>query len=172
MTLIPTIETERLLLRAPDMTDFEVYAAFRTGPRSVGVGGPYSKAQAFDSLGEIIGHWQLRGFGRWMAADKETNVPMGVVGPYHPEDWPEPEIAWTVFDNAEGKGIAFEAAMASREYAYNTLGWKTAISCIFPDNLRSIALAERMGATVDGHFVHEDIGRLNIYRHPSSEALA
>ena len=103
--MIPTLQTERLILRAPRDNDFEAYADFRTSERARTVGGPYSRAQAFEQLCAIIGHWSLRGYGRWMVADRDTDAPLGIVGLYYPEDWPEPEIAWSVFADAEGRGI-------------------------------------------------------------------
>ena len=168
---IPTFETERLRLRAPGWSDFETYAAFRTSERARGVGGPYSRGSAFDSLADMIGHWHLRGYGRWLVADKKTDEPLGAVGLMYPEDWPEPEIAWTVFANAEGKGVAFEAAVFTRKYAYQVLGWTTLISCTLPENRRSMALAERMGAVWESDFEHPDLGTLNIWRHIGPEAL-
>lgn len=171
MTPIPTVETENLRLRCAEMRDFDAYAAFRASDRAAYVGGPNTRTQAFDKLGEIIGHWHLRGYGRWMVADKHTDEPLGVVGLFFPDDWPEPEIAWSVFETAEGRGVAFEAAMAARDYAYNTLGWTTAISCTEPGNARSQALAERMGATFERKFVTVDGLNLNVYRHPSQAEL-
>ncbi|MEM9605645.1 MAG: GNAT family N-acetyltransferase [Pseudomonadota bacterium] len=164
---IPTLETPRLRLRAPRLDDFEAFAAFRADPvRSVFVGGPYTEAQAFDQLGELIGHWHLRGFGRFMIADRESDAALGVTGPYHPADWPEPEIAWSVFAHAEGRGIAFEAATAARRYAYDTLGWTTAISLVSIENTRSASLAKRLGCTRDPDFIHPDFGRMGCWRHP------
>lgn len=163
---IPTLETERLRLRAPTMADFPAWAAFRADPvRSAGVGGPVGEAAAFEKFGEIIGHWQLMGFGRFLVADKATDAALGVVGPYHPPDWPEREIAWSVFAAAEGRGIAYEAALASRDYAFGTLGWDTAMSMIAQGNARSIALAERMGCTREDDYVHPDIGSMQLWRH-------
>lgn len=172
MTKIPTLETKRLTLRTPRMSDFETYAGFCASPRSAGIGGPYTGGQAFDRLGELIGHWSLRGFGRWMVADKETDAPLGVVGLMHPTDWPEAEIAWSLFAAAEGKGIAQEAALAARSYAYDVLGWTTAISCIVPDNTRSIALAKRMGAVQEPHFHHPEYGEMLVWRHLSPDQIA
>jgi ribosomal-protein-alanine N-acetyltransferase len=94
-----------------------------------------------------------------------------VVGILYPEDWPEPEIAWSLFAEAEGRGIAYEAAQVARRYAYETLGWTTIISCVKPENTRSAALARRLGARPDGHHDHPMIGRLHIWRHPGPEAL-
>jgi ribosomal-protein-alanine N-acetyltransferase len=102
-----------------------------------------------------------------MIADWETDAPLGVVGLMFPEDWPEPEIAWSVFAAAEGRGIAFEAARFARRYAYDTLGWSTVISCIKPENMRSVALARRMGATYESDYDHPVIGTIQIWRHPS-----
>ena len=170
MTPIPTIETERLRLRCAELRDFEAYAAFRMDPvRTQGVGGPCSRAAAFDKLGEIIGHWHLRGFGRWIVADKTTDRALGVVGLFHPDDWPEREIAWSVFAEGEGKGIAYEAALASRKYAYEKLGWTTAVSMVTKGNDRSAALALRMGAVLECDYQHPDIGVMEQYRHLSPE---
>ncbi len=170
--VIPTIETKNLRLRCAEMRDLDAYAAFRASDRAVFVGGPNTRTQAFDKLGEIIGHWHLRGYGRWIVADKDTDKALGVVGLFFPDDWPEPEIAWSVFEGAEGRGIAFEASMASRTYAYETLGWTTVISCTELGNTRSKALAERMGATFEKHFVTVDGLALDVYRHPAPEVAA
>ncbi len=168
---IPELETERLRLRAPRASDYEPFVAFRMSERSRGVGGPYTRAEAFEHFGELFGHWVLRGFGRWLVADRETDKPLGVVGLMHPEDWPEPEIAWAVFENGVGRGIAFEAAQASRTYAYDTLGWHRIISLIVPSNTRSIALANRMGATFESMYEHPTIGPMQLWCHSSPEQL-
>ena len=169
---IPTIETERLRLRAPVMRDFDAHAAFRASDRSRTVGGPFTRADSFTHLCALAGHWQLRGYGRWIVADRETDAPLGIVGLYHPEDWPEPEIGWSVYDAAEGRGIAYEAALATRRHAYGTLGWTTVVSLVAADNTRSLALARRMGATQDGIHHHPTHGALQIWRHPGPEACA
>ena len=169
---IPTFEEGCLRYRAPRREDFDTYAAFRMSDRAKGVGGPYNLSDSFDSFLELTGHWQMRGYGRWMIADLETDAPLGVVGPFFPIDWPEPEIAWSLFAGAEGRGLAFEAAQFCRRYAYDVLGWSTAISCTMPDNTRSIALAKRMGATQEADFQHPEIGPLNVWRHPGPEARA
>lgn len=168
-TAIPTLTTERLTLRAPKPADFETYAAFRAGPRSRGVGGPFPRDKSFEHICAVVGHWHLRGYGRWIIADRQTDAALGLAGLFYPEGWPEPEIAWTVFDGAEGRGIAYEAACAARAYAYDTLGWTTVMSAIMDDNLRSQALARRMGARHERDVAHPVHGTLQIWRHLSPE---
>ena len=164
---IPVLETQRLRLRTPMAADFDAYAAFRASDRAATLGGPYPRHIAFSQLCATIGHWQMRGYGRWMVADKETDTALGIVGLYHPEDWPEPELAWSVFGPAEGKGIAHEAALAARAYAHDTLGWSTLMSVIAADNTRSIALARKLGAAYEKDFDHAELGALQIWRHPA-----
>ena len=168
---IPTLRTERLFLRAPRASDLDAYAEFRGSDRSTGVGGPYSREAAYDNLCAIVGHWQIEGYGRWMVTDLD-DTPLGVVGLMNSPEWPEPEIAWSVFAQAEGKGVAYEAALASRAYAYDTLSWPTVISCIMPGNDRSEALARRMGATFEHDHAHPELGTLRVFRHLPPEACA
>lgn len=166
---IPCIETERLRMRLPRLDDLPAHVAFRASPRSKGVGGPFDETSSFHHLAGIIGQWQLRGYGRWMVADKATDEPYGIVGVYHPDDWPEPEIGWSIYGHAEGRGIAHEAALATGIFVYDTLGWGRIISMIMDDNDRSIRLAERMGCTKTEAFEHPDLGKLNIWVHPAPE---
>lgn len=168
---IPTLETERLRLRSPMPGDEAAYGAFLESPRSAGVGGPFKASDAHTRLMTLVGHWHLRGYGRWMVADKKTDAPLGIAGPFFPNDWPEPEIAWTLFDSAEGHGYAFEAAFAARKYAYDVLDWDTAMSLIIDGNARSEALAKRLGCTTEGVFTHAEFGSMNLWRHPGPEAV-
>ena len=174
---IPILETDRLVLRAPRLEDVAPEAAFYATERSQFVGGPQSREQVWRNMAMLLGHWSFRGYGFWGVDEKATGVNFGKVGRRYtghvglryPEGWPEPEVGWTVMENAEGKGYAFEAALAARAYAYDTLGWETAISLIAPANNRSIALAERLGARFEAKFDHERFGETLIYRHPAAE---
>lgn len=168
---IPTLETERLRLRAPTPADEAVYGAFLESPRAAGVGGPFRASDAFDRMAMTVGHWHLRGYGRWIVADKATDAALGLAGPFMPVGWPEPEIAWTLFDGAEGKGYALEAARAARKYAYDVLDWDTVISLILPGNTRSEALAQKLGCTPDGTYTHDRFGPMTIWRHPAPEGV-
>lgn len=163
--LIPELETPRLRLRGPKEGDFEIFSRFYESERSRMVGGPLAPEQSWRSLAALWGHWMLRGYGRWMVELRSDAQLVGNIGLWYPQGWPEAEIGWTLFEGAEGKGIAFEAAQACRNYAYAQLQWNTVISAIAPTNHRSLALAKRLGAQRDGAFMHERFGELEIWRH-------
>jgi RimJ/RimL family protein N-acetyltransferase len=169
---IPTLTTERLILRAPAAQDFAPFAAFYASDRAAFVGGPLTAEASWRMLAMEIGHWSLKGFGRWIVELKGGGDAVGLVGLFDPEGWPEPEIGWDLFNGFEGCGYATEAGLAARSYAYDVLGWPTAISLVKPGNDGSAAVARRMGALPDGNFVHERHGPMAIWRHPSPDALA
>ncbi len=169
---IPHLETDRLLLREYRQADFDAFAAFYDTPRSHFIGGPLTRELAWRGLATHLGHWALRGFGFWAVEEKATGAFCGHVGLWHPEGWPEPEVGWVMMEHAEGRGIALEAALASRAYAYRTLRWSTAISMIDPGNARSVRLAEKMGCRRESDFLHVRLGLMQVWRHPSPADLA
>lgn len=172
LTGIPVIETERLRLRGPKPSDFDAMAAFLASPRASHVGGPVPRVQAWRAFGHLAGHWALRGYSMFIIADKATDAALGMSGPWFPEGWPEPEIGWSAWEaKAEGKGLVHEAATAARRWAYDALGWTTAISLIADGNARSEALAARMGCVPEGEFTHETFGKSRIFRHPGREEV-
>lgn len=168
---IPTLETERLFLRALRAEDFEDEARFFETERSRMVGGPLPRDQVWRVVAAMIGHWALRGFGFWALEEKTSGRYMGRVGLWQPEGWPDREIGWTLMTHAEGQGFAHEAALVARRYAFETLGWTTAISLIEGGNTRSEALATRLGAKIDGAFTHPSGIPLNIWRHPGAHEV-
>ena len=172
----PVLTTERLTLRAPQASDFEVFAAFAMCDRARYVGGGADKdiGHAWRMLAVISGHWHLRGFGSFVAEDRATGKPIGSMGPWFPGDWPEEELGWTIWtEEAEGKGYAFEAVTALRRHAYEALGWRTAVSYIDPSNTRSRALAERLGCEIDAKAqVPVRDNEIEAWRHPAPEEIA
>lgn len=169
---IPTLETERLFLRALRAEDIDDEAAFFASERSRFVGGPLERAQVWRAVAAMIGHWALRGFGFWGLEEKATGRYLGRVGLWEPEGWPGREIGWTLMEAGEGRGFAREAALAARAHAYDTLGWTTAISLIAAGNTRSEALATRLGARFEREYLHPLHGAMNIWRHPGAAEAA
>lgn len=164
------IETARLSLRPPAARDAEAVIAFYMSERSQFTGGNVPRFQAWKNYSAMLGHWQHRGFGLWAVTHKGDDNIIGLVGPFFPEGWPETEIGWLLFDGAEGQGIGYEAALATRQHARDFLGWTNIVSYIAPENTRSIALAKRLGAQLDpaAPGPKPDVPTL-VFRHPATQ---
>lgn len=151
------LDTKRLLLRLPCETDLDVYMAYCLSPRTQYVGGPFNRSEAFEKLAAMIGHWHLRGFGRFVFVDKATLQPIGHVGALQTDSQFSPEFTWTIWkDSEENKGYAFEACQAFRVFAASELGFKMLTAHIVKDNLRSISLAEKLGGTPSQNTAGQD----------------
>lgn len=148
-THIPGLETERLRLRPPTASDVPAAIEFYVSERSKYAGGHVPRFRAWTNATALLGHWAVRGYGLWAVTEKDDDTALGLVGPYYPDGWPEHEIGWVLFDGAEGRGIAGEAARAAIADARTRLGWAEIVSYIAPENTRSIRLAERLGAVRD-----------------------
>lgn len=165
----PRLTTARLTLRAPQAGDWPHWRAFAGSDRARFVGGPIDEAKSWRAFGHVIGMWVLRGYGTFVFHETGSDQALGMCGPWRPVDWPEAELGWTVWSaQAEGKGFAFEAVQAARDHAFGPLGWTTAVSYIDPQNARSIALAERLGAVVDPTATPPVFDNPTlVYRHPT-----
>lgn len=175
---IPTLETERLVLRAPRLADTERYIAFKASPRSRFTGGPVDRKAATGNFFGIAGQWALRGYGLFMAAMKDApDRAIGGFGVFHPFCQAEPEFGWSLYDGAfEGQGLVTEAMRKVIPWAWPVLGVDTAQSHIDDGNHGSVAVARALGAVFDtetteasnapGGELHSENGsRVHVYRH-------
>lgn len=161
---IPRIETGRLLLRAPVSADFPAYARLMASPRARGMGGPFDEKAAWGMFCNDVAGWALFGHGALMIDLKDEGVCVGQVGINHGPLFPEKELGWLVYDGQEGRGYATEAAAAMRGWAEHERGLYGLVSYIDPANIRSIAVAERLGAILDPAAPRQDVDDL-VYRH-------
>ena len=167
LTNAPTLQSDRLILRGPELRDFEPLAAFFADEeRAWGFGGTETRADAWRWFASNIGHWHIHGYGYFTIEMRDSGEPAGLSGIWNPEGWPEPELGWLVFADWEGRGVAHEAAKRARAWAYDDLGFTTLTSNILPGNARSVALAERLGATYERTYENVTMGQDMLYRHP------
>ncbi len=169
--LIPTLDSERLVLRAITGEDFEPMAAFYADPVSSFYGGPCDREEAWRKFAVYPGHWHLRGYGPWALERKDDGRFIGLCGPWYPDGWVEPEITWALTVDAHGQGFATEAARRALRAVYEQFGWRTAVSVISVRNTASIAVAERAGATREAEITYR-YGPGYLYRHLPLDRLA
>jgi RimJ/RimL family protein N-acetyltransferase len=150
MSAIPTLQTERLILRAWRADDGGPFAEMCADAELMRyVGGVMDTTNAWRRMAAYAGHWVLRGYGTFALEDKASGVLAGYCGVYDPDGWPEREINWGLRRGFLGRGLVSEAAKRVRAYAYDTLGFTTIASCIDVENAASIAVAKRLGARLD-----------------------
>ncbi|MCP8882168.1 GNAT family N-acetyltransferase [Devosia sp. XJ19-1] len=158
MTSIPTLETERLILRAPTVDDYPAYAAFMASDRSRMMGGPHVRWAAWGMFSSDVAMWALYGHGALMIDLKGERTCVGQVGINHGPMFPEKELGWMLYDGFEGFGYATEAGAALKAWAFVTLGLETLVSYFDPDNVRSMAVSARLGGVRDDTAQPQDEG--------------
>lgn len=159
---IPALRTERLVLRAFEDSDLDAWAAIRADEEtSRFVGGVADREEAWSQMARYLGHWLLRGYGQW-AVTLDGRL-IGRAGLWFPEGWPELEVGWTLDRSCWGHGYATEAGRASVEWARTTLGLTRIASVISVENTRSVAVAERLGMTLDRRTRLGDGDEVDVY---------
>jgi len=149
---VPTIETERLLLRPWHDDDLDGYADICADPevmRHLGHGITLTRGDAWRQMAMFVGHWQLKGFGTWAVEEKATRRFVGRIGLHRPEGWPDLEVGWTLARDVWKQGYATEGGRASLDHAWNRLGVTKVVSLILPENTASIRVAQRLGQTFE-----------------------
>ena len=164
-------ETERLVLRRFRPEDAEAFAALNADPevmRYIGEGAPLSRAASDELLARIAGHWRSHGYGLWCVAERDRPERcLGFAGlavpAFLPEVLPAVEVGWRLARDAWGRGYATEAARASIDVAFGSLGLASVISIVAEGNDRSARVAEKLGMHRGRDRLHPLRGRLRIY---------
>ena len=172
MTPTPMLitETGRLFLRRPQPGDLDAFTAYYASDRSATTAGPLDGPAAWKAFATELGHWQMRGFGMCSVIEKASGRLIGRCGLWYPGGWPEPELGWTLYDGAEGKGLATEAAIAMRAHAATAWNLPQLISIIALGNTRSEAVATRLGAALESDWTSPAGRQARIWRHPREAA--
>lgn len=142
------LKTHRLYLREINEADLvllaEIYAdelcmQFYPATKTITETAIWFKGLAFDS-------YKLNGFGLWAVVDSSTGQLVGDCGitlQQTPEG-KEPEIGYHIRPEFWGQGLATEAALGCREYAFKTLGMGRVVSITSPENIPSQRVAQRV----------------------------
>ncbi len=123
LTSAPTLTTDRITLRGPHRDDLQPLTKFMTSaPSMQAQNETVSAVQAWFGFLAGVGHWHYHGFGFFALVHHDTGHPLGRVGLIKHSNWPKIELAWHLFEGAEGQGFATEAALAVRRWAHTDLG--------------------------------------------------
>lgn len=146
---IPVLETERLMLRAPQMQDVSLWTQINQTGDPAFLGGPHTEADCYADFCVYMAGWMLHGHGLWSVERKDTRALIGFIT--FGLEWgdQEPELGYLFDASAQGNGYASEAVRAARDFALGIYGQGGVVSYISADNTRSQKLAQKLGATRD-----------------------
>ncbi len=152
MTLsVPTIETERLILRGWTESDFAPLSAFYADdPDSVFVGGPRHGSDVVLWFMARFGQWALRGYGSFVIAERGGADFVGWCGVNHYVAAEVPTIQWALLAPYRGKGYLTEAGRVALDFVFQASGRETLRTTIHPKNPNSQATARRLGGALTG----------------------
>jgi len=152
----PTLETERLRLRAFRPSDLDAQAATMGDSEVVRhLGGhPFSREETWRKLLTGVGLWPLLGFGYWAVERREDGAYCGQAGfsdfkrDLTPSIEGTPEMGWIFAPAMQGKGYASEACAAGLRWLDEALPGREATAIISHANAASIRVAEKVGFSV------------------------
>jgi RimJ/RimL family protein N-acetyltransferase len=146
-----TLTTPRLILRAHTADDFAACCALWADPgvtRFIG-GRPSTPEEVWRRIVGYAGIWQLKGYGFFLAVDRETGSLVGEFGiaDFHRDIDPPlgdtPEAGWAMLPQYHGQGLAQEALSAVLAWTDERI--TRTVCMIAPDNSPSLKLAGKLG---------------------------
>lgn len=142
------LETERLIIREHVLSDAPFFFTLNANPNVV----KYTGDNSFNNLEEaenivryVIGQYKENGYGRWLVALKDTNMPIGWCGLKYHADTKETDIGYRLLESAWGKGYATESARACIEYGFKHFNINHIIGNAMKDNVASIKVFKKLG---------------------------
>lgn len=147
----PTLHTERLVLRPLEMADAAALNEIQSDPHHMRFyPHPFSLDESRDWIERMHARYERDGFALLAVEDRASGEFLGNVGPLVQtvDGVDEVELGWSITPVRARRGIATEAALASRDWAFVTLDIEHVISLILPDNAPSCGVAENLGMTV------------------------
>ena len=155
MKMTDRFETERLILRLPEMDDAEMVAAKINRPEiaatTLMIPHPYTKE---DALGYIVNSRDPKTCEtehRYFIFLKDTGELVGGIGLEGiRENFKRAEIGYWCAVNQWGKGIITEATMRILKYAFEELDLNRVFTVCFKDNYASARIMEKCGMKYEG----------------------
>jgi ribosomal-protein-alanine N-acetyltransferase len=158
---IPTIKTERLVLRPFNERDAEPLHTI------LGVEGvlryfPSTDPPSLEGVQRLVTrqteHWHEHGLGWWAVEPRHTSQLtrrrtgltrratglIGWCGLQHLPETDQVEVAYLLDKDLWGQGLATEGALASLHFGFNTLNLETIIALVHPENRASQCVIEKL----------------------------
>ncbi len=171
---IPTLQTARLRLRAPDLGDLDHALAMWRDPEVVRYlgGKAYTREETWARLLRLIGHWCALGYGYWVAETRPGGRFVGVVGfgDFRRDMAPNldgvPEMGWVLAPGTHGSGLATEAGRAALAWRDTALPRGETVCIIDAENAASMRVAAKLGFAARETTTYHDKATVVLARPP------
>jgi [ribosomal protein S5]-alanine N-acetyltransferase len=120
------------------------------------IGGVRTEAQTAAYLERNLKHWDDHGFGIWILRDPVTHDVVGRAGLRNLtiEGMPEVELAYALFPEWWGRGLATDAARACVTIARDWMGLHSVIGLVLPANLVSQRVLRKAALEQEREVLH------------------
>ncbi len=165
---IQILETERLILQVPQLSDLDNLIALRTDPEVMRCIGGFGQAfgtgviQDTDEIKHQLSlsqdYFDTYGLGFFCAFEKKTGEFIGQAGLFHHSfntNQSTIELAYRLQKKHWGQGYATELAIALIDWGLYTYKLPKIISPVHPGNKRSIRVLEKSGMQCEGTICHK-----------------
>ena len=143
------IETERLILRPFELTDApDVYRlATNKDINRYTLDSPVvDKEDAIELITKVFhADYAKHGYGRLAVIHKADNLLIGFCGLKFLPEYEKADIGYRFFPEYWGKGYATESSLAAIDYGRNVLKLEGIFGLVFPDNIASAKVLEKLG---------------------------
>jgi [ribosomal protein S5]-alanine N-acetyltransferase len=151
------LETERLVLHTPALSDLDNMYALESDPEVMEfIGGPYNKIKILHTLKTAIQHQEKHQFGFGPVYEKGSGEFVGTGGLVflnYDDNQADIEIGYALGKKSWGKGYATELSKALIQWGFQHLAVNNLCAVTHPDNVRSRRVLEKSGMEYAGRIV-------------------
>jgi len=124
MDLYRTLTTARLILAPVGGADLADLRRLKADPQvfAVMLGGVRSWAQTADDLAADVIFWGAHGYGIWAVRERAGNAFLGITGLKDRPDGRGVALRFALWPEAQGRGLAREAAFAALRFGHERAG--------------------------------------------------
>jgi RimJ/RimL family protein N-acetyltransferase len=147
------LRTARLVLTPVNGSDVPDLVAIKSDPRvfAVMLGGVRSVAETHEELARDVRAWGANGFGIWSLREGERFI--GIAGLEERPDGRGVALRFALWPEAQGRGLAREAAAAALGFGHNDAGLARIIAVARASNFASRMVLGGIGMRECGGFV-------------------
>ncbi len=145
------LETKRLILKAPELTDLDKLVALRSDHevmKYTGEGGAQTKEQVQDYLNFALSYQKKHDMGFYLVFEKESGNFIGEAGLFHllfDDTQSEIEIGYHLHKKYWSKGYATEITKALVHWGFQHLLINKIVASAYPDQLASRKVLQKSG---------------------------